>query len=203
MKSRILLVSIVFLLIAGLAFGAGCRSQTGRKTQPVSEQPEAGAPAPGQAGFTEYPIGDPQEVQAISITAIYFQPVEMEPQSGPAPKDADIHLEADIAAIKGNKTGFGIGEFIPNLTVRYKLKKLDSGEVLEGSMMPMNASDGAHYGNNVKLLGAGNYELSFIIDSPEKQGYVIHTDKETGVEGRFWKKPIVVSWDFPFIPRKW
>lgn len=206
MKTRILLVSAILLLvvlIASAAFVSGCRSQTGRKTQPVSEKQPAEAPAPGQAGFTEYPIGDPKEVPGLTIAAVYFQPVEMEPQAGPAPVDADIHLEADIAAAKGNKTGFGVGEFVPNLTVGYKLKKLDSGEVLEGNMMPMNASDGAHYGNNVKMLGAGNYELTFIIDSPEKQGYVLHVDKETGVEGRFWKKPIELNWNFSFVPRKW
>lgn len=203
MKSRILLVLIALLLLAGTALAVGCRSQTGRETQPVSEKQPAQAPAPGQAGFTEYPIGDPREVEGLTIAAVYFQPVEMEPQAGPAPVDADIHLEADVAAAKGNKTGFGVGEFVPNLTVRYKLKKLDSGEELEGNMMPMNASDGAHYGNNVKMLGAGNYELTFTIDSPEKQGYVLHVDKETGVKGAFWKKPIVVNWNFPFVPRQW
>jgi uncharacterized protein involved in high-affinity Fe2+ transport len=69
--------------------------------------------------------------------------------------------------------------------------------------MPMNASDGPHYGNNVKLDGPGKYKITFIIESPEKQGYLLHVDKETGVPGRFWKEPISVSWDFDFVPRAW
>lgn len=204
MRSRVLLVFVGALVAGGLLLAAGCATQAGRSTQATRGKPSGEkAPAPGQAGFTEIPIGDPKEEQGVTIAAVYFQPVEMEPASGPGPESTDIHLEADISAAKGNKTGFGVGEFIPNLTIRYKLKKVESGEELEGSMMPMNASDGAHYGNNVKMLGTGNYELTISIDSPEKQGYVLHTDKVTGVEGRFWKKPVVVSWTFPYVPRKW
>ena len=69
--------------------------------------------------------------------------------------------------------------------------------------MPMSASDGPHYGNNVKLDGPGDYKITFIIENPEKQSYLLHVDKETGVTGRFWKEPLVVSWDFKWVPRKW
>jgi uncharacterized protein involved in high-affinity Fe2+ transport len=67
----------------------------------------------------------------------------------------------------------------------------------------MNASDGPHYGANLKLDGAGRYKVAFIIDNPEKQGFLLHVDKETGVPGRFWREPLEVSWDFDFIPRTW
>lgn len=202
MKPKIIILTIVSILIASFILVTGCKTQAGRYTTPV-DTGKGAVPAPGKTGFKEYPIGDPVEKEGLTIAGVYFQPVEMEPQSGPGPDDADIHIEADISAAKGNKTGFGVGEFVPNMTIKYKIKKIDSGDEFEGNMMPMNASDGAHYGNNVKMLGAGNYEVTFTIESPEKQGYVLHIDKETGVEGRFWKKPITVNWTLAYVPRKW
>ncbi|MCF6094400.1 iron transporter [Microaerobacter geothermalis] len=155
--------------------------------------------------FEEVPIGEEQEVEYMKIAAVYFQPVEMEPKdnAGLSPEEADIHLEADIHALKGNPTGFGFGEWIPYLSVQYRLENMDNGEKIEGTLMPMIASDGPHYGSNIKMAGAGNYKLTFMIYSPEKQGYLLHTDPETGVEGRFWQEPIEVEWEFPYLPRQW
>lgn len=156
------------------------------------------------AGFQEYPLGDEQEVAGLVIAGVYFQPVEMDPKGmSLTPSQADMHMEADISAGPDNKFGFGTGDFVPFLTVKYRATKLATGEVVEGTFMPMNASDGPHYGNNIKLKGAGKYKIEFIIDSPSKTGYMLHTDSETGVPGRWWTKPIVVSWDFDFVPRKW
>lgn len=166
----------------------------------------APAPAPGEkAGFEEFPIGDEVTVGPLHISAVYFQPVEMEPagMGGLEASKSDMHLEADISAVKDNELGYGAGDFIPYLTVKYKIQKEGSDKVIEGNFMPMNASDGPHYGNNIKLDGAGKYKISFSIENPEKQGYLLHVDKATGVEGRFWKKPIEVSWDFDYIPRAW
>ncbi|MDR1535924.1 MAG: iron transporter [Planctomycetota bacterium] len=165
----------------------------------------AAAPAPGAAtaGFEEFPLGDDHVVGPLVVAGVYFQPVDMEPlgMGGLAAADSDMHLEADISAGE-NELGYGVGDFVPYLTVRYKAEK-KGGKTIEGVFMPMNASDGPHYGNNVKLDGAGEYKITFIIDSPIKQSYLLHVDKETGVEGRFWTTPIEVSWDFDFIPRTW
>jgi uncharacterized protein involved in high-affinity Fe2+ transport len=165
------------------------------------------APAPGadSAGFEEFPIGDAQEVGPLKVAGVYFQPVDMEPlhMGGLAAAQADMHLEADISALPNNDLGYGAGDFVPYLTVRYRIQKLGSNKVIEGSFMPMSASDGPHYGNNVKLDGAGTYKITCIIENPEKQGYMLHVDKETGVDGRFWTKPLEVSWDFKYIPRSW
>jgi uncharacterized protein involved in high-affinity Fe2+ transport len=160
---------------------------------------------PGGAGFEEFPIGDDQDVGPLHIAGVYFQPVDMLPEgAGGLPKDqSDMHLEADISAAENNQLGYGAGEFVPNLTVKYKIEKVGSNKIIEGVFMPMSASDGPHYGNNVKLDGAGDYKITFIIESPEKQNYLLHVDKETGVEGRFWKEPIQVSWDFKWVPRQW
>ncbi|MDR1708795.1 MAG: iron transporter [Candidatus Accumulibacter sp.] len=165
------------------------------------------APAPGAAqtkGFEEFPLGDEQEAGPLTIAGVYFQPVDMEPAgaSGLPASKSDMHLEADISAREGNNLGYGAGDFVPNLTVKYKAQK-QGGKLIEGNFMPMNASDGPHYGANVKLDGPGKYKITFIVESPEKQGYLLHVDKETGVPGKFWKEPIVVSWDFDFVPRSW
>jgi len=166
----------------------------------------AAAPAPGAdtAGFEEFPLGDEYEVAPLHVAGVYFQPVDMDPPGlgGLAAADSDMHMEADISALEGNELGYGAGDFVPYLTVRYKAVK-EGGKTIEGTFMPMSASDGPHYGNNVKLDGPGRYKITFIIENPAKQSYLLHVDKETGVEGRFWEKPIEVSWDFDFIPRVW
>jgi Uncharacterized protein probably involved in high-affinity Fe2+ transport len=156
------------------------------------------------AEFEEFPLGDEKIVGPLKIAGVYFQPVDMEPagQAGLPAAKSDMHIEADISAVKDNDLGFEEGDFVPYLTVKYRIEK-QGGKKIEGAFMPMSASDGPHYGNNVKLDGPGKYKVTFIIDNPEKQGYLLHVDKATGVTGRFWKKPIEVSWDFNYIPRVW
>ncbi|MCC8108588.1 MAG: iron transporter [Planctomycetes bacterium] len=172
----------------------------------VAPQAHAAAPAPSAetAGFEEFPVGDDHEVFPLNIAGVYFQPVDMDPAGlgGLAAADADMHMEADISALEGNNLGYGAGDFVPYLTVRYKAVK-EGGKTIEGTFMPMSASDGPHYGNNVKLDGPGRYKITFIIENPSKQSYLLHIDKETGVTGRYWEKPIEVSWDFDYIPRVW
>jgi len=166
----------------------------------------AQAPKPGEdtAGFEEFPLGDEQEAGPLNVAGVYFQPVDMEPAGlGLAASQSDMHMEADISALPNNELGYGAGDFVPYLTVKYKAQKEGSDKVIEGNFMPMSASDGPHYGNNVKLDGPGKYKITFIIENPEKQQYLLHVDKETGVEGRFWKQPLEVSWDFNYVPRAW
>lgn len=197
------LLGLTALVLAVLVLAAACSSGTSTSGDKAGEQ-AGGTGAGQQAGFTEYPIGDEVQTGGLNIAAVYFQPVQMEPseKAGLGLNEADIHIEADIHALKDNETGFGFGEWVPYMTVKYQLKNLDSGQEQQGTFMPMNASDGPHYGANIKMMGAGKYHLTFTIESPEKQGYLLHVDKETGVPGRFWKKPIEVSWDFNYIPRK-
>ena len=167
----------------------------------------AAAPAPGAdtKGFEEFPLGDEVDSGPLHIAGVYFQPVDMEPAGlgGLAAAQSDMHLEADISAREGNELGYGVGDFVPYLSVKYIAKKEGSDKVIEGNFMPMSASDGPHYGNNVKLDGPGKYTITFIIENPEKQSYLLHVDKTTGVTGRFWKEPIKVSWEFNYVPRAW
>lgn len=146
----------------------------------------------------EQPIGEPIEKNGMEIAAVYLQPIDMEPKGiDLAPSLADIHLEADIHAVQGNANGFGEGEWIPYLKIAYTLKNLDNGKVINGTLMPMVASDGPHYGANLKMTsGVGNYELTFHIDNPSTQGFGRHADKATGVAK--WWAPFDAKYTFKY-----
>ncbi|MCM2129630.1 iron transporter [Larsenimonas rhizosphaerae] len=141
----------------------------------------------------EYPIGKPKHEAGMEIAAVYLQPVTMEPAGKLAANKADVHLEADIHSLEDNPNGFAPGDWIPYLSVHYALSKKGSDNTIEGDFMPMVASDGPHYGANVKLDGPGKYHLTYTITHPDMQR---HVDKETGVGA--WYDPITVEYDFTY-----
>ncbi|MBI3754304.1 MAG: iron transporter [Deltaproteobacteria bacterium] len=147
----------------------------------------------------ETPIGLPQSLYGMEIAAVYLQAIEMEPKGiMKARGESDIHLECDIKAAENNPNGFAAGEWMPNLSIDYTIIKLDTNQKIEGHMMPMVANDGPHYGDNVKMLGAGKYKVIYKIGNPLKKGeFGRHTDRETGV--REWFKPFEVEWEFTFF----
>jgi uncharacterized protein involved in high-affinity Fe2+ transport len=196
--------AIVLLLIVAFAL-AGCTGSGGQAstTAPAETAAPVAAVAPEEeAGFDEFPLGDDIELGPLNVAGVYFQPVDMVPASAGLPaSEADIHIEADISALD-NELGYGVGDFVPNLTVDYDIAK-STGYHIEGTFMPMNASDGPHYGANVKLDGPGDYKIRFTIISPETQNYVLHVDQTTGVTGRFWNEPLVAEWDFVYAGPAW
>src|SRR5581483_11718413 len=125
------------------------------------------------ASAAEYPIGKPQVQGGMEIGAVYLQPITMDPE-GMMRKasDSDIHLEADIHAVKNNPTGFAEGDWMPYLQVHYELKKVGGTQSIKGDLMPMVASDGPHYGDNVKLFGPGKYHLTLVIEPPMQMGHM-------------------------------
>jgi len=135
------------------------------------------------------------ERDGMEIAAVYIQPVTMEPML-PGMGPGDIHLEADIKALADNPNGFSEGAWIPYLTVSYTITKKGTDWSTQGTFMPMVASDGPHYAQNIVLDGAGRYHLSYHIDPPPRAGFFRHTDKESGTE-RWWN-PIDLDWDFVF-----
>ncbi len=159
--------------------------------------------AAAQATALEQPIGAPQNVAGMEVAAVYLQPVEMEPE-GHMRKAAetDVHLEADIHALASNPNGFPEGAWVPFLWIHYELTKPGLAEPIQGVFMPMVASDGPHYGDNVKLAGPGRYKLKLTIaapnapDNPMGKHFGRHTDRATGV--RPWFKPFTVEWDFTY-----
>lgn len=151
----------------------------------------------------EYPIGTPQNVAGMEIAAVYLQPIDMEPD-GMMRKaaESDVHIEADIHALANNANGFPEGAWIPSLFIEYEIAKVGSTDVVSGEFMPMVASDGPHYGDNVKLQGPGKYKVKYIIHPPNApqnpygRHFGRHTDRATGV--RPWFKSFEVEWEFTF-----
>ena len=158
---------------------------------PASQSAADDGAKPGEdAGFEELPLGDDVFVGPLKVGGVYFQPVDMEPAVSTPAKDSSMHMEADISAVADNDLGYGAGDFIPALTVDYQIADKSGTVVQEGTFMPMNASDGPHYGINLPKLEAGTYDVTFTITSPENNGWLLHTDEKTGVKGRFWEEPL-------------
>jgi periplasmic iron binding protein len=147
----------------------------------------------------EYPIGEPQQCGGMEVGAVYLQPVEMEPAGMmlDAAK-SDVHLEADIAATEGNRNGWQEGSFVSYLNIRYELSKKGSDEKVDGDFHAMVANDGPHYGDNVKLMGPGKYQLTFIVSPPggDHAMFGRHVDKETGVAP--WFKTCELKYEFTY-----
>ena len=167
----------------------------------------ASAAAPGDAaGFTEYPIFEDEKVAFLNVSAVYFQPVPMSPGQEQIDKENEIHLEADISALE-NKLGYGTGDWVPYLTIDYLVSDKDGKEVSKGTFMPMSASDGPHYGANIKMGESGSYKLKFTIHSPAEKGYLIHSDSETGpgdvLETFFKDGNLTVEKDWDYVKKSW
>ena len=156
------------------------------ETKAEESKAEESAAAADDAGFTEYPIFEDETVGFMNVSAVFFQAVPM--TAGATIKeqkaeDYDIHLEADISALE-NTLGYEKGSWVPYLTVDYKVTA-GSEVKAEGTFMEMAASDGPHYGANIKLPDAGTYELTITIHSPADNDYLIHSDALTGPGGTF------------------
>jgi uncharacterized protein involved in high-affinity Fe2+ transport len=148
----------------------------------------------------ETPIGKPQKQAGMEVAAVYLQPVAMDPPGMmKSVAESDIHLEADIRAESDNKNGFAEGAWIPYLGIAYEVTKAGAPQKITGTLMPMVASDGPHYGDNVKLAGPGKYTLKLSIAPPGASAHAHfgrHTDKETGVGA--WFKPFTLQYEFTY-----
>ncbi|NEG95428.1 amino acid ABC transporter substrate-binding protein [Bifidobacterium sp. SMB2] len=214
-KSKLMALAAIVLSGALALSGCGNSSSSNSSSSAKSDTSSSASADSSKdsgsdsAGFEEVPVGpdQDQEVGPLMVGAVYFQPIDMEPAGmGLKAADASFHLEADIHANQeGTKLGYGKGDFIPDLTVAYNIiDKSTNKSVGSGTFMQMNASDGPHYGANVKLDKAGNYKLELNIKSPEEKGWMLHVDKETGVTGRFWTSPLKVTFDnWKYTPRQW
>jgi uncharacterized protein involved in high-affinity Fe2+ transport len=161
------------------------------------------------ASAKEVPVGEPKTIDEarLEVAAVYLQPIEMEPATHAGkplylPRaQSDIHLEADIRALRGNRQGFREGEWVPGLTVRYVLRNLDTGAEQTGVLHPMVANDGPHYGANVKMAGVGNYRLTYVVEPPAAgaaDGVVpAGLGRADGLAP--WWKPVRVEWTFRYL----
>ena len=213
------IASLLGILLAGsMAFSlSACgnsdnAASSGKSSASTSETKGAddSSSSDSGAGFEEIQVDEnhsDQEVGPLTVNAVYFQPIDMEPSGmGLKAADASFHLEADIHANeKGTELGYGKGDFVPDLTVNYEIINNANNETVgSGTFMQMNASDGPHYGANIKLDEAGSYKLVLKIESPEKKGWMLHVDPETGVKGRFWTEPLEVTFpEWNYTPQEW
>lgn len=140
----------------------------------------------------------------LSVGAVYLQPITMAPAGMMRPRnESDIHLEIDIhAKEKLESRGFAPGDWLPNVDVNYTVQKVGADKPLACginkttkqpitvcNLMPMVASDGAHYGDNVKLDGPGFYIVTFKAHTDPAFGW--HTDTDSKVLGTEF-----VDWSF-------
>ena len=213
------IASLLGILLAGsMAFSlSACGNSdnvasSGKSSASTSETKGAddSSSSDSGAGFEEIQVDEnhsDQEVGPLTVNAVYFQPIDMEPSGmGLKAADASFHLEADIHANeKGTELGYGKGDFVPDLTVNYEIINNANNETVgSGTFMQMNASDGPHYGANVKLDKAGTYQLKLSIESPASKGWMLHVDPETGVKGHFWTEPIEVTFpEWNYTPQEW
>lgn len=193
MKRIIAIMCVAAMMMTVLAL-AGCSNNNANKAteaaataaaETKADETTAASAAQEDAGFTEIPIFEDEEVAFMNVSAVYFQPVDMSAGAtieAQKAEDFDCHLEADISALE-NKLGYEKGSWVPYLTVDYKVEAKDGKVAAEGTFMEMAASDGPHYGANIKLPNAGDYNLTITIHSPAENDYLIHTDKLTGPGG--------------------
>ena len=184
-KMKGIIAAVLCVALLAVVFAACSNNNGGNDadtTAPAAETTAAAEAADteedgGDAGFTEIPIFEDEELEFINLSAVYFQPVPM--SDGTKAEDYDIHLEADISALE-NSFGYELGSWIPYLTVDYDVIAADGTSAAKGTFMEMAASDGPHYGANIKLPDAGTYSLKITIHSPADNDYLLHTDSLTG-----------------------
>jgi uncharacterized protein involved in high-affinity Fe2+ transport len=160
----------------------------------------AGAAAVGfvhGAAAKEYFVGGPLHENDMEIVANYLVGVEMAPMSANMPMGAGvIHLEADVHATADNVYGYPDGAWVPNLTIEYTLEKPGTNWKVAGALKPMTAKDGPHYADNVRMNGPGQYNVVYRFSPPVANGFLRHTDKETGVPD--WWKPFTANFRFKY-----
>lgn len=130
----------------------------------------------------EYYVGGPVHHAGMEIVANYLVGVRMAPMPADMPMGADvIHLEADVHATARNAWGFPDQAWIPYLTIDYAITKDGTDWHAAGKLVPMTADDGPHYADNLRMDGPGAYRVVYTLHPPVVNGFLRHTDKETGV----------------------
>lgn len=197
MKKILALIAALFVALAFSACSADSPSKPGESQTSAGPTQESEEPAsdPDVIGINEIAVGDsgPQTNGPLEVNLVYFQAVDMEHGSMAMPpaSESDMHFEIDIKTNeKAKEWGYDPDQFLPYLDPKVEIKNQSTGEVIDpGTMMPMIASDGPHYGNNIKLA-PGKYDVTITIASPADE-FMLHTGKDSsGVKGRFWTEPL-------------
>ena len=81
-----------------------------------------------EAGFDEYELGveGEQEVGFMTMSMVYFQPVDMAPADLAAAKeDSDLHIEVDLTANE-NPYSFPVDGWVPYLSIDYVINDTEA-----------------------------------------------------------------------------
>ena len=219
MKKILALVMALAMIAALAACGSSAETtapaaEAETEVAEVAEEPaevveaevevEEAAEEEPEGGFAEIPIWEDEEVGFLNVNGVYFQPVPMS-NGNENYEDFDMHFEADVSALE-NDLGYGVGDWVPYMTVDFELTGSTTGEVITGTFMPMNADDGPHYGANIALPEADTYSVKLTFDI-DQNSYLIHLDDETGPGGSFdeFEWPLVLELDdvWDYAPVEW
>ena len=152
------------------------------------------------AGAREYFVGGPVHEHDMEIVANYLVGVEMAPMPPGMAMGSDvIHLEADVHAMADNAYGYPDGAWVGYLTIAYTIEKQGTDWKASGTLLPMEAKDGPHYADNVRMDGRGTYKVTYRFTAPEANGILRHVDKETGIPE--WWAPFSESFTFQYPQR--
>jgi uncharacterized protein involved in high-affinity Fe2+ transport len=148
----------------------------------------------------EFFVGGPVHQNDMEIVANYLVGIEMAPMPADMAMGPDvIHLEADVHATADNRWGYPDGAWVPALTIDYQIDKQGTDWKTAGRLLPMTAKDGPHYAANVKMDGPGTYKVTYRFQPPGENGFLRHTDEETGVPA--WWTPFSEIFTFTY-PQK-
>ena len=195
-KLLALAMALAMVVMCFTACGSSSSTTTAAASTAAASDAEDAAPAEEaddgeDLGFSEVEIFSGVEMEFLNLNGVYFQPVDM--TGGYSAEDYDCHLELDVSALE-NDLGYGTGDWVPYLTDEYEVKSNDSDYTVSGTFMPMAASDGPHYGANLKMDGDGLYTVTFTVKFPDSSTYLIHTD-ETGPDAHEFPDAIVYTYD--------
>ncbi len=203
-KKLLMLGSASVLTLALAACGSAGSSGTPQPGEPAhsvsAEHTTDNRSKAEVVGINEIPVGDsgPQTSGPLTVDLVYFQAIDMEQGSVSVPpaSESDMHFEVDVATNEAAEDiGLEADQFLPYLDPQVTIINKDTGEEIDpGTMMPMIASDGPHYGNNISLK-PGNYKVTVRIASPGDK-FMLHTGHDSsGVHGRFWNEPLEFTFD--------
>ena len=147
----------------------------------------------------EYPIGGPVQVHDMEIASSYLVGITMAPMPPGMPMSGPdtVHLETDVHATADNPYGYSDGAWIPYLTIDYALSKDGTDWRARGKLYAMTAKDGPHYADNVRMDGPGAYTVTFRYEPPDTNGFLRHTDEETGVPAWWATFPETFHFRYP------
>ncbi|WP_428392715.1 iron transporter [Lichenicoccus sp.] len=152
------------------------------------------------AAAREYFVGGPVQRHDMEVVANYLVGVEMAPRLPGMPMGSDvIHLEADVHATADNAYGYPDGAWIGYLTIHYVIEEPAAHWTARGTLHPMEAKDGPHYADNVRMNGPGTYTVTYDFAPPDWDGFLRHVDKRTGVPA--WWMPFSQAFTFSY-PQK-